>query len=49
MKTVIASYVEHPAYSFSKMYSVLILVFDLPLFTQSACLKVTFLKILGAP
>ena len=35
---------EPPVYSFSKMYSVLILVFyfDLPLLIQSACVKIKF-------
>ena len=40
------SFLEHPAYSFSKMYSSLILVFfyfNLPLLIQSTCVKVTFL------
>ena len=37
----IASFVEHPVYSIFKMQSVLILVvlFDLSLFTQSVCIK----------
>ena len=40
----VASFVDHPVYSIFKMYSVLILVFyfDLPLFTQKACVKVTY-------
>ena len=44
--SVTASFVEHPVYSISKVYCVLILgffYFDLPLFTQSGSVKVTFL------
>ena len=46
----ISSFVDHPVYRTFKLHSILFLVFyfDLLVFTQSSCVKVFFLELLGA-